>query len=632
MFWLFQSSPEVFRLREALRAEALSTFAVTAHKQDIRLGDKVILWQSGREAGCYGLATVTSDVQEMDAAAAEMPFFKELPDERMRVQITVEYNLWNKPVTWEMLRDNPVFEDFNAGLPGTNFIATEAQYRALTDIARQTDLLAEPEVPYGVPPAPEFPLNLILHGPPGTGKTFQTVYYAIAIIENRSIEELVLESRQSLHQRFEAYVAQGQIAFVTFHQSFSYEDFIEGIKPRVLDNGQVVYIVEPGIFRIISYNARRCLLEALLRERPQEQQKVQFNQLYKAFLDFMNSENFQYFETPDARKIYLHQVLPNGDLSLRPAIAFNTYVIEKNLLRQFYQQFPKPEDLPAAQQHIDKSVRGTISDYYWVVFATLKNFEAYYRQQQQQPAEPAEQMEVLYEPVEDMPLLPNQVLAQCKRYVLIIDEINRGNAAAIFGELITLLEPDKREGRSEALVTLLPYSKTFFSAPPNLYLIGTMNTADRGIEALDIALRRRFAFREVPPNPDIITRTANKPVMQGIDLAKLLTAINRRIERLLDREHCIGHAWLLDIDSFDELKHVFAERIVPLLQEYFFNDYAKIGLVLGRDFVQETPPDVGFADFEHPYAAEFAEKRLYELVNIRELSEAAFIRIYDDFK
>jgi len=629
MYWLFQSNPDVFRLRDALRAEALETFAITAHKQDIHKEDKIILWQSGKEAGCYGLATVTSEVGELPIGKKEKPFFKELPEELMRVSLKIEYNLWNKPLTWEMLRDIPVFEDFNAGLPGTNFIATEQQYKVLEEIAKQLDLLAEPQVPYGIPPAPEFPLNMILYGPPGTGKTYQTINYALAIIENRPMEELAMENRQQLRQRFETYVAQGQVAFVTFHQSFSYEDFVEGIKPQVLENGTVNYGVAHGIFKMMAYTARNCVVEALMREQPQEQQKMKFNQLYKAFLEFLESDQFEYFQTSNEQQLYLQQIYKNGDLALRPAIAFNTYTVEKNLLRKFYQQFPKPEDLPAAEQYIDKNIRGSESDYYWTVFATLKNFENYYIQQQQKQQAEAQQPEVLYELVDDLPLLPNQVLAKCKRYVIIIDEINRRNAAGIFGELITLLEPDKREGRHEALMTILPYSRTFFAIPPNLYVLGTMNTADRSVDALDVALRRRFAFREVPPAPEVIANFANKPVIQGIDLAKLLDTINRRIERLLDREHRIGHAYFLEVDSLDELKQIFAERIIPLLQEYFFNDYARIGLVLGKDFICKQPADIDFADFDHPYVGEFTERKLYALANVADLEEEAFIRIYE---
>lgn len=628
MYWLFQSNPGVFRLRDAMQAEALRTFAVTSHKQEIKKGDHVILWQSGREAGCYGLARITSEVKEMEITEAERPFFSVIPMEPMRVELEVEYNFWSRPITWEMISSIPAFDDFNAGVPGTNFKASEAQYNAFVELAKQLDILAEPEVAYGAPPMPAFPLNMILYGPPGTGKTYQTINYALSIIENRSMEELALEDRQALRHRFETYMSQGQIAFVTFHQSFTYEDFIEGIKPTVLQNGNIAYVVMNGIFKLLCLNARRCVLDTLLKEHPNQHHRLKFNQLYKAFLDYIDSKDFQYFETPEKQKIYVQQIMQNGDLSLRKAIAFNTYTIEKQKLRDLNETFPNMENLSQAQQHIDKNIRGSESELYWTVFATLKNFEEYYMQQQEQQQE-AEQQEVVYEPIEDLPVLPEALLAKCKRYVLIIDEINRGNAAGIFGELISLLEAEKREGKSEALTTILPYSKTFFSVPPNLYLLGTMNTADRSLESLDVALRRRFAFREVPPNPQVIKQAANRHIVQGVNLVQLLDAINHRIELLLDREHRIGHAYFFDIETLDDLRHVFSERIMPLLQEYFFDDYGKIGLILGRDFVIERTADADFANFEHPYASTESDRRIYEIANIAELDEGAFIRIYN---
>ncbi len=627
MYWLFQSNPEIFRLIDALRAEALESFAITAHKQDIKKGDKVILWQSGKNAGCYALATISSDVEEQDISEAERAFFNRLPEEKMRVRLLVEYNFWNKPISWELLQGNPAFEGFNAGLPGTNFAATEAQYKTIVEIAKQIDVLFEPEIAYVAKELPHLPLNLILYGPPGTGKTYHAVDYALAIIENRTLEELALEDRKRLRQRFEAYASQGQVAFVTFHTSFSYEDFIEGIKPILLDD-KLTYQVEDGIFKLICASARQCLIEVLLREEPQQQEKLEFNKLFKAFLDYIKSDSFKYFEAPENQRIFLHQVLKNGDLSLRPAIAFHTYTIEKNKLRKLYQRFPQIEELPQAGAYIEKTMHGTEEDLYIAVFAALKSFEQFYRQQLKESAAMDIQADTATLLLDEITEVSDTVLAKCKKYVLIIDEINRGNISGIFGELMTLLETDKREGRSEALTAVLPYSKTFFSVPPNLYIIGTMNTADRSTENLDLALRRRFAFREMRPSPEVIAKVANQPIVQGVDLAKLLSVINSRIEQLLDREHCIGHAYFLSIDGLEDLKQVFAERILPLLQEYFFNDYAKIGLVLGKDFVREKTSSVAFAEFDHPDTNDFAEKKQYELLNINDLDEGAFIRIY----
>ncbi len=626
-YWLFQANPQVFRLRDALRADALKTFAVTAHKQEIKEGDKVILWQSGKEAGCYGLATVASEVSEMKAAPEESVFFKTEIEENARVKLRVEYNFWNKPITRDLLMGNPAFVELYAGLPGTNFSATEAQYKALEIMAQQMDVLAEPSVSYQpeAPGLPHFPLNLILHGPPGTGKTFQTVNHAVAIIENRSLEELALENRQELRRRFDDYVSKGQISFVTFHQSFGYEDFVEGMKPVTLPEGTLTYAIELGIFRLLAQSAHLCVVETLIQERPQEQKQLQFNQLYHAFLDYLQSDNFKYFETADQQRLFLHQVKQNGDLAVRQPISFTTTTVEKSLLRKLYQKFPLAENIQSAYEYLDKTLKDSEQEVNFVVFATLKGFEQVYREE----AQLSENVKAGALPeLEELPKLTDNLLAKCKRYVLIVDEINRGNVSAIFGELLTLLEPDKREGRSEALRVVLPYSKTYFAVPPNLYLIGTMNTADRSVDALDIALRRRFAFKEIAPDPQIITKSANKPIVQGVDLAKLLQTLNDRIELLLDRDHRIGHAYFLNIENLEDLKQVFSQNIIPLLQEYFFNDYAKIGLVLGKHFIREKPVEVTFAPFDHPYVGELTEKRLYELCPLEELTEEAFIHIY----
>ena len=229
-------------------------------------------------------------------------------------------------------------------------------------------------------------------------------------------------------------------------------------------------------------------------------------------------------------------------------------------------------------------------------------------------------------------MVPDHILSKCNKYVLIIDEINRGNIPAIFGELITLLEEDKRDGRHEAVTAVLPYSKELFSVPPNLYIIGTMNTADRSAESLDIALRRRFAFTALEPQPELIAQLSDGPMAAGVDLKALLRAINERIELLLVRDYRIGHAYFLNVRTLDKLKETFQRHILPLLEEYFFNDYGKIGLVLGSAFLQEKHrgrnTDI-FADFDHPFAGEFAERRAYELRPMEDLTEVDFIRIYD---
>ena len=162
-----------------------------------------------------------------------------------------------------------------------------------------------------------------------------------------------------------------------------------------------------------------------------------------------------------------------------------------------------------------------------------------------------------------------------RKYVLIIDEINRGNIAKIFGELITLIEDSKRTGGNDPATVTLPYSKEEFGVPDNLYIIGTMNTADRSIALLDTALRRRFHFVEMMPDPKLVPED-----IQGVNCQKLLEAMNNRIRFLLDREHQIGHTYLMNVKSIDSLASTFKNKIVPLLQEYFYDNWEKIELVL----------------------------------------------------
>src|SRR5690606_727010 len=210
-----------------------------------------------------------------------------------------------------------------------------------------------------------------------------------------------------------------------------------------------------------------------------------------------------------------------------------------------------------------------------------------------------------------------------KDYVLIIDEINRGNVSAIFGELITLIEEDKRLGEDEALTAKLPYSKDSFGVPPNLYIIGTMNTADRSVEALDTALRRRFSFVEMPPVPNCIKDGNGLEAIEGINLPNLLTTINKRIEKLLDKDHMIGHSYFMGLNTVNELKRVFHNKVLPLLQEYFFGDYGKIGLVLGEGFFEKTDDndkDI-FAPFNDYDSSGLMQRNVYHLKKVGIMSD-----------
>ncbi|GAB4028836.1 McrB family protein [Spirosoma gilvum] len=309
-------------------------------------------------------------------------------------------------------------------------------------------LLEEPEAPYEPEPTlPNQPHNLILFGPPGTGKTFA----------------------------LQPYLTDKNASLITFHPSYSYEEFVEGIRPEVVDK-QISYKIRKGIF-------------------------------YRACVTAIQQAGY-----------------------------------------------------------------GTLAD-------------------------------CLHDSAENR----SKKLKRAPAHYLLIDEVNRANVASVFGDLITLLESDKRLGAEHELWLTLPYSQERFGVPINLFVIGTMNTTDRSIALLDIALRRRFSFREMLPDPSLLK------TVDGVDLAQLLRTMNERIEYLLDRDHQIGHAYLTNIETFADLCQAFRDRIIPLLQEYFFNDWAKIQLILGDNAAWGKDPDHRLVRTKKKYTANTASKLFGEL-------------------
>lgn len=845
-YWVFQCNPQYYDIAGALGTERPIKWRVVAHKNKIRIGDRVILWVTGTDAGCYALAEVTSDVQVTTSDYWEQGFRKDQSEEQpeLMVEITVRYNLAKNPILKSRISEIPELTNLNVGLQGTNFTATKKQYETLERLAQASSsekgTIKDREF-MDNPPRPNFehrtkhPLNLILYGPPGVGKTYNTINKAVAIADSISEEKLKRKylTRDALTARYRKLVDEGRIVFTTFHQSMSYEDFIEGIKPVSRKDGSLSYNVLPGIFKTICEQSSQENLRALVPypkvSIPREDgiasiSDQDFSRLYDAYLETLPDDS----ETKRSRVI-LYTVRGNPFDVYRTANRLGIMVragskrtpsqISKNELLLVYRKRKRPnlisyeeilideilklrsaEPEPSVDNSFDQAYARLCSDLksmpepvmkVWTpngtefgislngngnltvhtapefkpsVTITRQNIYSHAIGEDVPPYDKGyflgvlrllidkygfehsiqdafsgagnspEDFETLYEllieeirdklshkekyllqtkmdrPLEvvrilsnntlvvsspdnrtyeiDVPALrklflsgrdpntssskdideitgkwhssayraiwskivqisdslqtasPDDLVANVETSdtdgieeriidspqapkVLIIDEINRGNVSQIFGELITLIEPDKRSGMKEALEVTLPYSKEKFSVPPNLYIIGTMNTADRSVEALDTALRRRFSFCEM--TPDYILLAGKEE--QGIDLAGLLSTINQRIEGLLDKDHAIGHSYFLRVANGESsLKAVFFDEIIPLLQEYFYGNFGRIELVLGRGFVKSSPVTQSIFAKPSPDNDEFNDHVRYTLVRRDDMDDDAFRR------
>ncbi len=395
------------------------------------------------------------------------------------------------------------------------------------------------------------PLNQILYGPPGTGKTYHTIDKALEILGEN------LESRDEKKAKFDEYVRKGQIVFTTFHQSYGYEEFVEGIKP-IIDNDEnsqeVKYDVKDGIFKELCDKSLKNYILSMQNENEIDLDKLIFEFANYINQDFLNKGN----EFPLENKVSIKKILLNfkdeyRSFSLGGSIK-SPQSLTIDIIKRDYLNFKNKKILSFKDikpKYDSQSDYHGNAIYYFMFYNKLKEFENIQNEKFK---------------------IKKEIL---KSYIIIIDEINRGNVSKIFGELITLIEASKRIGEKEELKVTLPYSGKEFGVPKNVYIIGTMNTADRSITSLDTALRRRFEFVEMMPDVSKLSMDC-----EGINLQELLKAINTRIEYLLDREKTIGHAFFVSVENLEDLKKVFQNKIIPLLQEYFYNDYALINAVL----------------------------------------------------
>ena len=472
-------------------------------------------------------------------------------------------------------------------------------------------------------------LNQILFGPPGTGKTYNTINKAISII-NPDFD--LGKKRTEVKEEFEKLMREGQIVFSTFHQSMSYEDFIEGIKPvePEKEGDPVIYRIEYGIFRKLCIEASFAI--AQLQETKSTEEVLDFSIMYDKFIEIveekiLNGKKVE-LETKSGGTVLVETISQQGNFVIKHHDGTRTYTVSKARLTKLQSVIKDLNEISNINDKFREIIGGSNSSAYWSVLNAIKKEKLIKTINKDTRTYNFDDKKEVVRSLSGS----DYGNKTGKPFVLIIDEINRGNVSQIFGELITLVEEDKRLGREEALEVILPYSKERFGVPSNLYIIGTMNTADRSVEAIDTALRRRFSFEEMQPNPELIATEGKLKETHGvlgtIDLPLLLSTINRRIEKLMDKDHLIGHSYFMAVSNLKELKSAFQNKIIPLLQEYFFGDYGKIGLVIGNGFFEpeEEPNENIFADFGDYNASEFAERVIYKIKKIAAMTDEEFIQ------
>lgn len=686
-YWIFQSNPEIYNIEEALRAGQIKSWKVAAHKNKIKPGDKVILWKTGKSAGCYALAEVNSEVGDFEEDDSEKGYYT-VPDSTestSRVKLNIDKNLAENPVLWDKIKDLPGFEKFKGGYQGSTFSATKEQYETVLDLADEPKkgeywevkkLFPNEEVEKFLSVIRKFILNNKLD-PYDERLTFQArsgLKRLVLIIGNRPSLAIDFRNGKSIYSfihpeilsekyseylnqkgRIEAYwnevktlegiedkIAEGlQIELENGNKSptrrstnpefiadvMQKETMEETAEKRVnIPSLNTIFYGPPGTGK--TYTLQKNYFEkftvretALSKERYLQNivQDLTWWQIFAVALkDLGRVSTSTLLEHPVVKakerlssakdikpiawsRLQAHTVdnCPNVKVQVRsePQIFYkeenSDWRVDPEAIDALY---PESDDLIAQVKNYQPSGRNKIKNYEFVTFHQSFTYEDFV--EGIKPKLGTESAEISYEIT---PGIFKKMVDKAKanldqEFALFIDEINRGNVAAIFGELITLIEDDKRMGRENELSVKLPYSKEDFVVPPNLYILGTMNTADRSVEALDAALRRRFSFEEVMPKPHLLEEIS----FQGFNLKEVLKTINSRIEALLDRDHMIGHSYFIKIRSGDKpaLREAFKNKIIPLLQEYFYHDYQKIALILGEGFVEKKEGRVQFANFQ----------------------------------
>jgi 5-methylcytosine-specific restriction protein B len=611
-YWVFQGNPAYYDVVGALRDGEVKTWQVNQHKKDIHTGDTVIIWVTGDTPGCYALATVMSEVRAFEEDPKEASYRKQAAKTTVMEGVTlrIDTNLCDRPVSKADIAGNPTFSDFSVGVQGTNLAATKAHYDGILALAERRK-----KARYWI-------------YAPGERARLWDDFRRDGVMGfgwdkiNQDLSKLKTnEDILSVNRR--AYGAQGTDA-----DGKMLCDFVNLVR-----KGDRVF-VKNGRREIVGYGV---VTSDYFFDGQQDEYRHRRKATWLACGNWPLTKTMRSLPVKTLTEIRDPQRLQElralvGATSVDSIPTDNRFNLPSlNII--LYGPPGTGKTWTLRNEYMQGFTEGDVNRYEFTTFHQSYSYEDFV-----EGIKPVMSEEVpntlAYEvkPGIFKTMVQRALADPNHKYAIFIDEISRGNIASIFGELITLIEEDKRKGEPNELRARLPYSREEFVVPKNLYIIGAMNTADRSVEALDTALRRRFTFVAIPPQPELI----QPPDSLDVDLRKLLGVINARIEKLLDKDHCIGHSYFMGIarksDPLAELRHVVGTKILPLLEEYFYGDPAKIGMVLGEHFVRRVDEAISWAKGEWGMALdEFDGRQVFRIADPvkEEFKDVDFQSVYE---
>lgn len=594
-YWIFQGNPKKYDFATAFENQLLTDWTVTNHKDKVKPGDKVIIWISGKKAGCYALAEVTSEPYEPSTSHQDH-LWLEAKKEALKADIEITHDLHKKPILKEEIDTIPDLQKLKVGLQGSNFKASKQEFETLRQIAEaSSNEVSESKDQYATDSNNQ-PFNTILYGPPGTGKTYK--------LKSEYFQKFTKQDEVKSKKEYET----EEIEKLSWWEVIALVLLKEGDQ-KVPQIRQHPYI-QIKLNSTNNKNVNQVIWAMLQIHTSPEETNVKYGTRSEPFI-FKKKENSVWsvlIEECEEKVPHLIDIKEELD-SYKP----ETQQRQNFLFTTFHQSFSYEDFIEGIKPVLDEDTVQADSDSD-IAFQIQKGIFYKAIDEAAKLAGFTNLQDCLNHDKDER----DRAFNNADGFAIFIDEINRGNIASIFGELITLIEEDKRLTEEQETIVTLPYSKTKFAVPPNLHIIGTMNTADRSVEALDTALRRRFRFEEMPPQPEVIVNGSNggKSEIQvgetAVNLADLLDTINARVEKLLDKDHRIGHSYFMNVKSTEDLQLVFQKQVVPLLEEYFYGDKGKIQLVLGKGFIiKEENNKVAFPQNDYEDAAIFEDRPVW---------------------